>query len=149
MSTEKVLSYYLRLRYPVEVHESNGGYFVTHPDLDGCMAQGATLDEALSSLADARELWIEARLAGGYGVPEPDSGEYSGKLSLRMPPELHRRLARLAEKRGISLNLLINSVLSSYSGGAEPLMEIMQELKSSIAEWRATAPPVSSRRLAS
>lgn len=68
----KDLSYYLSLRYPVEAYESEGGgYFVIHPDLDGCMAEGATREEAVANLADSRQLWIEARLAGGYTVPEP------------------------------------------------------------------------------
>lgn len=72
MSTDKNFSYYLTLDYPIEVRTgSEGGYFVTHPDLDGCMAEGQSLEEAVSSLADSRELWIEARLAGGYGIPEP------------------------------------------------------------------------------
>ena len=80
----KDLSYYLGLRYPFEAHErEEGGYFVTHPDLDGCMAEGATLEEAVANLADSRELWIEARLEGGYPVPEPPSEEYSGRVSLR------------------------------------------------------------------
>jgi antitoxin HicB len=75
----KDLSYYLSLRYPIEAHESEGGgYFVTHPDLDGCMAEGATLEEAVANLADSRELWIEARLEGGYTVPEPISEEARG-----------------------------------------------------------------------
>jgi antitoxin HicB len=137
----KDLSYYLSLRYPVEVRENpEGGYFVTHPDLDGCMAEGSALDEAMANLADARELWIEARLAGGYGVPEPDSEEYSGRVSLRMTPSLHAQLVRIADRREVSLNLLINSVLSSYAGGAEPLMDILQELKSTVAEIRASTP---------
>ena len=73
MSTRD-LSYYMSLRYPIEILESpEGGYYVTHPDLDGCMAAGSALDEAVANLADARELWIEARLAGGYSVPEPES----------------------------------------------------------------------------
>lgn len=80
----KDLPYYLSLRYPIEAHESEGdGHFVIHPDLDGCMAEGATLEEAVANLADSRELWIEARLAGGYTVPEPLSEEYSGRVSLR------------------------------------------------------------------
>lgn len=72
MSTDKNLSYYLALDYPIEVRTgSGGGYFVIHPDLDGCMAEGLLLEEAIANLADSRELWIEARLAGGYGIPEP------------------------------------------------------------------------------
>lgn len=123
----KDFAYYMALRYPIEVHESpGGGYFVTHPDLDGCMAEGSTLEEAISNLANSRELWIEARLAGGYTVPEPESEEYSGRVSLRMMPDLHARLARIAKRSEVSLNLLINSVLSSYAGGAEPVVASRQ-----------------------
>lgn len=132
----KNLSYYLSLRYPIEVQESEGGYFVTHPDLDGCMAEGATLEEAVANLADSRELWIDARLEGGYSVPEPLSEEYSGRISLRMTPELHGRLVHIAERRAVSLNLLLNSVLAAYAGGADPLLDILQELKSAVADLR-------------
>jgi predicted RNase H-like HicB family nuclease len=145
----KDLSYYLGLRYPIEVHESAGGYFVTHPDLDGCMAEGATLEEAVTNLADSRELWIEARLEGGYNVPEPVSEEYSGRISLRMTPELHGQLARIAERRGVSLNLLLNSVLAAYSGGAEPLFDTIHELKSAVADLRAATSSISNPRPAS
>lgn len=143
----KDLSYYMSLRYPIEIRENpEGGYFVTHPDLDGCMAGGSSLDEAVANLADARELWIEARLAGGHGVPEPESEEYSGRVSLRMTPALHAQLVRIADRREVSLNLLINSVLSSFAGGAEPLMETLQELKSAVAEIRASTPHLSAAR---
>src|SRR5947209_17629276 len=111
----KDLPYYLSLKYPVEIRESaGGGYFVTNPDLDGCMAEGGTLEDALTNLADSRELWIETRLAGGYPVAEPSDEEMSGKLSLRMAPSLHSQLAKLADRKGISLNLLINTVLAEY-----------------------------------
>lgn len=129
----KDLSYYLSLKYPVTFTESpKGGYFVVHPDLDGCMAEGGTLEEAVSNLADSRELWIETRLANGYPVPEPGASsgeEYSGRISLRMAPALHEQLARIAERRKISLNLLINTVLASYAGGEEPLQETQSALR--------------------
>lgn len=128
----KDLSYYLGLKYPVTLQESpSGGYFVTHPDLDGCMAEGGTLEEAISHLADSRELWIETRLANGYPVPEPDASstaEYSGRISLRMAPSLHEQLARIAERRDISLNLLINTVLATYAGGEDALREARNAL---------------------
>jgi predicted RNase H-like HicB family nuclease len=38
------------------------------------MAEGGTLEEAIANLADSRELWIEARLASGYPVSEPNIG---------------------------------------------------------------------------
>ena len=116
----KDLAYYLTLKYPAEIQEgASGGYFVSHPDLDGCMAEGGTLEEAMENLAFSRELWIESRLAGGYLVPEPyRDEELSGKVSLRMSPSLHSRLAKLAAQEDISLNLLINTVLAEHAGGA-------------------------------
>jgi antitoxin HicB len=137
----KSLSHYLSLKYPVSLQESpNGGYFVTHPDLDGCMAEGGTLEEAMANLTDARELWIETRLENGYSVPEPGASspvEYSGRISLRMAPSLHEQLARIAERRDISLNLLINTVLASYAGGEDAL----QEAKSALAEMLEQTSP--------
>jgi len=134
----KDLSYYLSLKYPITLTESpDGGYFAVHPDLDGCMAEGGTLEEAVANLADSRELWIETRLENGYPVPEPGASsgvEYSGRISLRMAPSLHEQLARIAERRNISLNLLINTVLASYAGGEEPLQETSKALQLALAQ---------------
>lgn len=45
-------------------------------------------------------------------VPEPFSiRSYSGKLSLRVPPETHRLLAIQAAESGVSLNRYISSKL--------------------------------------
>jgi predicted HicB family RNase H-like nuclease len=51
--------------------------------------------------------------ASGEPVPEPLSiRQYSGKFMLRIPPELHRRLAIEAAEDGISLNRLASNKLS-------------------------------------
>lgn len=139
--TAKNLAYYLSIKYPVSVQEGpEGGFFVTHPDLDGCMAEGATLEEALASLADSRELWIESRLTRGYPVPEPVEEEYSGKISLRMAPSLHARLAEIAKRQGISLNLLINTTLASFAGGEEMLRSAIAELREAATTAEAAHP---------
>lgn len=132
----KDLAYYMSLQYPVEiVTREGGGCFATHPLLEGCMAEGATAEEAVAHLADSRELWIEARLAGGHPVPEPEGEEFSGRISLRMAPSLHARLAELADRKKISLNLLINTVLAEYVGGASvqaELQDILTELRANL-----------------
>ena len=134
----KDLAYFLKIKYPVTVQEGPmGGYFVTHPHLDGCMAEGATLEEAIANLADSREIWIESRLENGYHVPEPVVEEYSGRVSLRMAPSLHARLAEISERQGISLNLLINTVLSKFAGGEDPLNQMMGDLKETLAQLQA------------
>ena len=48
----------------------------------------------------------------GESVPEPLSGRrYSGKFIVRVPPEVHRRLALEAQENGVSLNRLASSKL--------------------------------------
>jgi antitoxin HicB len=138
----KSLDHYLSIKYPVAVQESSeGGYFVTHPDLDGCMAEGATLEEAFSNLADSRELWIESRLSRGYAIPEPLEEEYSGKLSLRMAPSLHARLAEIAKSQEISLNLLINTTLSGFAGGEDSLRAAKSALQEMATQAKAASRP--------
>ena len=51
--------------------------------------------------------------ANGEIVPEPIAVKrYSGKFMLRIPPDLHRRLALEAAEAGISLNRLASDKLS-------------------------------------
>lgn len=51
--------------------------------------------------------------ANGEPVPEPLSvRRFSGKFMVRIPPELHRRLALEAAEAGISLNRLASDRLS-------------------------------------
>ena len=72
---------------------------------------------------------IERLEANGEAVPEPIAVKrYSGRFMVRIPPELHRRLALEAAESGISLNrlakasnaspLLLASCLSSVKGVA-------------------------------
>ena len=41
---------------------------------------------------------------------------YSGKIMLRVPPELHARVAIIAEAHGKSLNLWVTDLLASAEG---------------------------------
>ena len=51
--------------------------------------------------------------ANGEPVPEPLAGRrYSGKFMVRVPPEVHRRLATEAAEQGVSLNRLASAKLS-------------------------------------
>lgn len=73
-------SAYLSLPYRVEIdwerdEKGNAYYVARHPELDGCMAQGQTREEALASLHEARELYIKALLKRGIEVPRPGTRE--------------------------------------------------------------------------
>jgi len=49
-----------------------------------------------------------------------DGGGHSGRLLLRMPPELHGDLARAAEHDGSSLNAYITRILADAIGSGSP-----------------------------
>ncbi len=118
----ETLDYHMALPYPVRLKKlsdpSEGETWLAEiPDLPGCMSHGSSPDDAVSSVEDAKELWISARLEDGYGVPEPSSDEYSGKFLLRVPKALHKTLSHQAEEQGVSLNQLVVYLLSRSAEG--------------------------------
>ncbi len=117
------LDYYMRLKYPVQVSEEDDGdgtyYFVRVPDLPGCMSHGATLEEAMRNVEEAKRVWMEARIEAGLPIPEPVAeARYSGRLLIRAPKSLHQRLAERAQREGVSLNQLVVYLLSQQVSGA-------------------------------
>jgi predicted RNase H-like HicB family nuclease len=110
---------YLKLPYHVvishKIDDSGDYYFATVQEMDGCMSDGATEEEAARNIREAMEGWIETKLDGGFPVPEPFNDEYSGKFALRMPKSLHSRLAAQAAREGVSLNQYIVYRLSSVA----------------------------------
>lgn len=60
-----------------------------------------------------KEILIDME-ANGETIPEPITEKtYSGKLLVRIPPELHRQLVRDAMEEKISLNRYISNKLAS------------------------------------
>lgn len=108
------LSDYLATAYPFNVvAESDGGYFVSFPDLPGCMTQVARIEEIGAAADEVRELWLETVYEQGQDIPEPSyRAGYSGKFVLRLPRSLHRTLAESAEREGVSLNQYATSLLA-------------------------------------
>ena len=100
---------YMQLPYNIVLRhvkdESGEYYFATVQELDGCMSDGATVEEAYANIKEAMEGWIEMTLDAGLPVPVPiDADKYSGKFVVRLPRSLHRRLAAEAERERVSLN---------------------------------------------
>lgn len=108
------LEHYFALQYPVRlIAEREGGYTALVPDLEGCMTQGETLEEAAAMAEDARRGWIEVEYERGNEIPLPSyAEEYSGKFNVRIPRSLHRSLAMAAEDEGISLNQYVVTLLA-------------------------------------
>lgn len=116
MPAQKNLSYYLALRYSYELIPcAGGGYLARHPDLEGCATQAETVEEAMTSLQEARELWLESQISDNAYIPEPLNEEPSGRLMLRIPLRLHAELGGRAVRLSVSLNRLLNEVLFNHA----------------------------------
>jgi len=47
-----------------------GGYFISVPALPGCTSFGETIDQALTQIRDAMELWVDFAREQGLDVPD-------------------------------------------------------------------------------
>jgi antitoxin HicB len=115
ISMDQEIERYMTLPYRIELAPDEGGWFVSIPDLPGCLSQGFTPEEALEMIRDAQRLWIQVALEDGLVIPLPrddDEHDYSGKFNVRVPKNLHRDLARAAKAQGTSLNLYIATTLA-------------------------------------
>ncbi len=124
---DKDLDYYLSLKYPYRLEmlpEDNGKvYLITYPDLPGCVSDGDTAEKTISMGEDARKTWIETRIKQGSDIPEPFShrNRYSGRIALRTPRSLHKRLVDGAEREGVSLNQYLVYLLSKEAGNEKQI----------------------------
>ncbi len=99
--------------------EESGQWVVEVIEFPNCMSFGATPDEAMVNIDDAMAGWIESEIAMGHDIPEPlGNREYSGKLVLRLPSSLHRKVALLAEFDGVSLNQWLVAAIAEKAGAA-------------------------------
>ncbi len=97
--------------YPFELrpltNEEGGGYLVSFPDFNECIADGETVEEAIAEGYQSVAAVIATLSERGLPVPEPGSyGAYSGKFVQRLPKSIHARLQSRARQEGVSLNTL-------------------------------------------
>ena len=72
-----------------------------------------TPEAALKGIRRVVAVGIKIMEADGDSIPEPFSNKkYSGKFSVRIPPEVHRHLTIQAAEEGVSLNRLISARLT-------------------------------------
>ena len=70
---------YLELPYSIVIRhvkdESGEYFFATVQELDGCMSDGVTLEDAYVNIREAMEGWIETKLEAGLTIPTPDTSQ--------------------------------------------------------------------------
>ncbi|MDR0842595.1 MAG: type II toxin-antitoxin system HicB family antitoxin [Acidobacteriota bacterium] len=70
--------------------------------------QGRSIDELKQALADSVEIYLEYCAKKGRAPEKP----YSGNFNVRIPPEIHQRIATQAANNGVSLNKWVAKTLS-------------------------------------
>ena len=114
---EKNIDYYMSLPYDIIITNSpEGGYVATIPDLPGCITQGETRLEVLEMIEDAKICWLKAALDLGQPIDEPDFDKYNGRLNLRIPRSLHKKLSKYAAREGVSVNQLAIYLMANGIG---------------------------------
>jgi predicted RNase H-like HicB family nuclease len=61
------------MRYAIVIEKANGNFSAYVPDLPGCIATGATVEETEKEISEAIRFHIEGLKEDGLPVPEPTS----------------------------------------------------------------------------
>ncbi len=110
------MNYPMRL-YTVETVEGPE-WIAEFVDIFGCGGGGNTAQEALEDALINLEYYLGFAKERGEDVPQPsDYNECNGKIALRIPKSMHRRLLKLSEDEGKSLNQLILNTFDEKVGG--------------------------------
>lgn len=94
-------------QYRIEVFysEEDGGYIAHLLEFPSLSAFGRTEERAIRELKRATNAWLNVLAGEGKKPPEPIAAkEFSGEFRLRLPKDLHRKLAVEAQRNQTSLN---------------------------------------------
>ncbi|MBI2376472.1 MAG: type II toxin-antitoxin system HicB family antitoxin [Deltaproteobacteria bacterium] len=109
----------------MSIHEDHYTYRVTWSDEDkeyvGLCAEfpslswlAATQEDAFKGIRDVVAGVVEDMQSNGEEIPEAfASRSFSGRFMVRVPPDVHRKLAVKAAEDGVSLNRLVSAKLGA------------------------------------
>lgn len=61
------------MRYAIVIENAGGNYSAYVPDLPGCVATGATIEEVETQIREAMAFHIDGLREDGLPIPEPSS----------------------------------------------------------------------------
>ena len=61
------------MRYAIVIEEADGNFSAYVPDLPGCVATGATVEEVESEIREAIEFHLDGMREDGTPIPPPSS----------------------------------------------------------------------------
>jgi predicted HicB family RNase H-like nuclease len=116
-----------------ELIESDVYYVARVTELPDIEDYGETYEEAKDLVIDSIETSYELCFENGISFPEPydfaSINDVSGRITLRMPKSLHKKMSLEAEKDNVSLNSYIVSSLSINYGEQKTSDLFMNEIR--------------------
>jgi len=64
------------MRYAIVIEQANGNYSAYAPDVPGCVATGATLEEVQQTMQEALAFHLEGLREEGLPIPQPSTVAY-------------------------------------------------------------------------
>ncbi len=102
-----------RYTYRVTWSEDDNEYVGLCAEFPSLSWLSKTPEAALKGIRKVVADIVEDMHSTGETVPDPIAGKhYSGKFMVRIPPEVHRKLAIQTAESGVSLNRLASSKLT-------------------------------------
>jgi predicted RNase H-like HicB family nuclease len=99
--------------YRVEWSEEDNAHIARCLEFPSLMAHGDTPNKALAEIEQVLEESIKCLEEEKEPVPEPFGlKKFKGNLTLRVPAEIHRKLAIKSAEEGVSVNQYILSRIS-------------------------------------
>lgn len=112
MKTSKTKSTTFKYRVDINWSEEDRCYIANIPELPNCITHGETMEEAVAMAKEAAEGYLETLRQEGLSIPPPLAEKnFSGKIALRIDPNLHRDIALKASMEGASLSKYIEERL--------------------------------------
>ena len=135
MAIDKKLDY----RFKAFQIEGEDGFewgveFIDVPNIGG---GGDTVEEAYYEARENLNVYFDYLKETGKPIPqpskEPEYEDYSGKLVLRLSKSNHAKIAQLAEKENISINSLLNELITegiANRTNAKAVNQLIHDLES-------------------
>ena len=125
----------MKYAYTAVVKEDSGTYYVSFPDLSGCITTGSSLSDAIEQATDALAAWLCVAEDEKLEIPEPsnqdlikrEKGDYLAVISadtlkyrintdtraVRKNVSLPAWLARFADQRRLNCSQILQEALIS------------------------------------
>ncbi|GGP17308.1 type II toxin-antitoxin system HicB family antitoxin [Oceanobacillus neutriphilus] len=115
------LEEFLKLDYKLVItpfeEEGEKGFIVSSPEINGLEVFGVTIDEALKEVNEAKQALFYLQQDKGEKIAYPKGYEtndenLSGRMTIRVPKMLHKRIKDYSNVNGTSLNTSIIQLLN-------------------------------------